>query len=496
MKRRVFAMLLTACLLIGLLPSGASAAELSSADREDIDRLLSVYEWYGENYNCTNAAAVTAKSFHRNLLEAVVVHPSCVYFADYPVTFTEDWRGTDPRGRWKGYSEISAADTDWILKNLFHCTDRDIAVMRNYLSSSEYAYYQNGRYYAFLGGVGGGFYTKNMQVYSYGNLVLVRFDMYNIYGDEFMYRKYAVVGKSTVSGKDYWTLYYLGEKRPSDTGFLDVNDDAFYAPSVAWAVRTGVTTGVNDYSFAPDRSCTRAQAVTLLWRAAGAPAPKSTRCPFTDVSPDAYYYRAMLWAVENGITNGTGRTAFSPNAPCTRAQIVTFLYRAAGSPPVGDGGGNFFDVPRSSYYYHSVLWALANAITQGTDGSHFSPNQTCTRAQMVTFLYRFDANAQYNPQPLPVGWLGTFTASTGERIEVTDVTAKGVTLTHRVLTADGNSYVQNTYTLEFIDPDKTVVTRPYMTSMPELEYIYTLNGDTITLTESFTARVKTFARQP
>ena len=434
MKRRAFAILLTVCLLLGLMPTGASAVELSSADREGIDRLLSVYEWYGKNYNCTNAAAVTDKNFHRNLLEAVVLHPSCVYFADYPVTFTENWRGTDPRGRWKGYSEISSADTDWILKNIFHCTDRDIAAMRNYLASSEYVYYQNGRYYAFLGGVGGGFYTQNMQAYSYGSLLLVRFDMYNIYGNEFMFRKYAVVGKSNVGGRDYWTLYYLDDAMPSDTGFLDVDDGAYYARSVSWALDEGITNGVSDY-------------------------------------------------------------AFAPNAPCTRAQIVTFLYRAAGSPPVGNGGGNFFDVPRNSYYYGPVLWALANAITQGTDGIHFSPDQKCTRGQMVTFLHRFLYNAKIDPQPVPSQWLGVYVADTNERIEVSKVTPEDVTLTHWVLTEKGDSMVHNTFTLKFENAEKTAVSRPYMDAAPELRYIYTLSGDTIVLTESFSTRVKTFVRE-
>ncbi len=495
MKRRAFAILLTVCLLLGLMPTGASAVELSSADREGIDRLLSVYEWYGKNYNCTNAAAVTDKNFHRNLLEAVVLHPSCVYFADYPVTFTENWRGTDPRGRWKGYSEISSADTDWILKNIFHCTDRDIAAMRNYLASSEYVYYQNGRYYAFLGGVGGGFYTQNMQAYSYGSLLLVRFDMYNIYGNEFMFRKYAVVGKSNVGGRDYWTLYYLDDAMPSDTGFLDVDDGAYYAQSVSWALDGGITNGVSDYAFAPNQACTRAQAVTFLWRMAGCPAPKSADCPFRDVSAGAYYYPAMLWAVENGITNGMSATAFAPNAPCTRAQIVTFLYRAAGSPPVGNGGGNFFDVPRNSYYYGPVLWALANAITQGTDGSHFSPNQKCTRAQMVTFLHRFLYNAEIDPQPVNAQWLGVYVADTNERIEVSKVTPEDVTLTHWVLTEKGDSMVHNTFTLKFENAEKTAVSRPYMDAAPELRYIYTLSGDTIVLTESFSTRVKTFVRE-
>ena len=170
--------------------------------------------------------------------------------------------------------------------------------------------------------------------------------------------------------------------------FVDVPASAYYADAVSWAVANGITSGTTATTFSPNASCTRAQAVTFLWRAAGSPEPASTRNPFTDVKSDAYYYKAVLWAVEKGITVGTTDTTFSPNATCTRAQIVTFLWRDSGSEAV-QTAVPFEDVKRGMYYYNAVTWAVKNGITSGTTATTFSPNNDCTRAQIVTFLYRF-----------------------------------------------------------------------------------------------------------
>ena len=169
--------------------------------------------------------------------------------------------------------------------------------------------------------------------------------------------------------------------------FVDVPTDAYYYDAVLWAAENGITGGADATHFAPYASCTRAQAVTFLWRAAGCPAPKSSVNPFTDVAEGSYYYDAVLWAVENGITNGTSDTTFSPNATCTRAQIVTFLWRAE-NMPVADTANPFTDVAADAYYAGAVLWAAENGITGGTTATTFSPNANCTRAQIVTFLYR------------------------------------------------------------------------------------------------------------
>ena len=169
--------------------------------------------------------------------------------------------------------------------------------------------------------------------------------------------------------------------------FTDVPFDAYYQSAVGWAVSHGVTSGVTETTFAPSNHCTRAQAVTFLWRAAGSPAPKSTVNPFVDMKPGAYYYDAVLWAVENGITKGTTDTTFSPNATCSRAQIVTFLWRSQKSPAAGTVNP-FTDVAAGTYYNNAVLWAVEDGITGGTTATTFSPNNNCTRAQIVTFLYR------------------------------------------------------------------------------------------------------------
>ena len=168
--------------------------------------------------------------------------------------------------------------------------------------------------------------------------------------------------------------------------FVDVPYNAYYADAVMWAVKNGVTTGIGDNAFGPNIACTRSQMVTFLWRAAGCPAPRSSGMPFADVPASAYYYDAVLWAVENGITTGDGNNRFSPDAVCTRGQMATFLYRANGSPAVS--GGSFEDVAADAYYADAVTWAVKNGITNGTGGNTFSPNAECTRAQIVTVLYR------------------------------------------------------------------------------------------------------------
>ncbi len=171
------------------------------------------------------------------------------------------------------------------------------------------------------------------------------------------------------------------------SSFVDVPSGSYYEDAVDWAVANGITTGTDAAHFSPDGICTRAQAVTFLWRAAGRPAPESRTMPFTDVPADSYYYDAVLWAVENGITKGTSSTTFSPDDTCTRAQIVTFLWRSEQSPAAGSSNP-FTDVSADAYYADAVLWAVKEAITTGTTRTTFSPDAECTRAQIVAFLWR------------------------------------------------------------------------------------------------------------
>ena len=172
-----------------------------------------------------------------------------------------------------------------------------------------------------------------------------------------------------------------------DDGFRDVAESAYYYNAVEWAVDKGVTEGTGSGKFSPDRACTRGEIVTFLYRAAGCPAPVSEENPFTDVHQGDYYYDAVLWAVEQGITQGTSKTTFSPGTTCTRAQAVTFLYRYFASPTTS-AALSFTDVPASAYYCNAVRWAVSGGITQGTGKNTFRPDKTCTRAEIVTFLYR------------------------------------------------------------------------------------------------------------
>ena len=185
-------------------------------------------------------------------------------------------------------------------------------------------------------------------------------------------------GKVTVSAT------FAPEKTAADY-FADVPANSYYADAVSWAAKTGITGGIGNGLFGPNQPCTRAQIVTFLWRAAGSPEPKAMSS-FADVSTDAYYAKAVAWAVENGITTGTGDGKFSPDATCTRAQSVTFLFRAIGK--LVDSKAEFSDVLTDSYYANAVAWAVENGVTNGIGDGLFGPDNSCTRAQIVTFLYR------------------------------------------------------------------------------------------------------------
>lgn len=178
-------------------------------------------------------------------------------------------------------------------------------------------------------------------------------------------------------------------------GFSDVPQGAYYEDAVDWAVENNITAGTSGMEFSPDETCTRAQAVTFLWRANGQPDAAGNN-PFADVSTSSYYNEAVQWAVANGVTSGTSPNAFKPDAPVTRAQVVTFLYRDAGSPSVS-GSAFFADVPTNAYYTDAVRWAVTQGITAGTSANAFSPDESCTRAQIITFLYRASDDAPEQP---------------------------------------------------------------------------------------------------
>lgn len=182
--------------------------------------------------------------------------------------------------------------------------------------------------------------------------------------------KPAASGSATVSGKP--------------VQFSDVKPDAYYYDAVQWAVQKGIVSGTSENTFSPDKNCTRSQAITILWRAEGSPSPKGQTTPFSDVKSDAFYAKAAAWAAERGVV--TGKT-FEGDKEVTRAQIVTFLYRIAGSPAVSVSS-DFSDVPGDAFYAKAVSWATKQGITSGTGKNTFSPNSVCTRGQIVTFLYK------------------------------------------------------------------------------------------------------------
>ena len=249
----------------------------------------------------------------------------------------------------------------------------------------------------------------NTTTYSYdlkGNLISITEDDGDIYYFEYNDKDLCIKETHVYNDNSYSITYEYDENGnliKSDTNtytyapipqggskssFKDVVATEYYNMPVIWATVTGVTAGIGDNQFAPNQGCTRAQLVSFLWRAAGEPEPETTNSPFTDVqNPSEYYYKAVLWAAENGIAAGVGNNQFAPNQTCTRAQIVSFIYRASGDK-VTYTENPFKDISKEDYFYQAVLWGAANGVVAGTSDTTFSPNQTCTRAQGVSFLYR------------------------------------------------------------------------------------------------------------
>ena len=204
------------------------------------------------------------------------------------------------------------------------------------------------------------------------------------------------VRHSDYDSEEFNAAYPMSEKdyEPSDTPpssedpFTDVEESDYFYDAVLWASQNQITSGTDATHFSPSAPCTRAQAVTFLWRTNGEPEPENPENLFTDIKPDDYFYKAVLWAYENGITTGLNESHFQPNDTVTRKEFVTFLWRAKGKPESDLSENPFSDVPDDSYYKTAVLWAYKNGITTGMDEAHFQPDHECVRAQVVTFLYR------------------------------------------------------------------------------------------------------------
>ena len=189
-------------------------------------------------------------------------------------------------------------------------------------------------------------------------------------------------------GTQLWRRANTENEEPFVNPFVDVHEGDYFYDSVMWAVQNGVTSGTSATTFSPGDVCLRAQALTSLWRAMGSPEPETTVNPFTDVNEGDYFYKAVLWAYENGIAAGVSETEFGPGAVCKRAHVVTFLYKALGEPEVQNGEDPFTDVNEGDYFYNAVLWAVENGVTQGVSADRFAPANDCLRAHIVTFLYQ------------------------------------------------------------------------------------------------------------
>ena len=224
---------------------------------------------------------------------------------------------------------------------------------------------------------------------------------------------------------EHTVTFVVSGKNP----FTDVPSGEYYAESVGWAVNHSpvVTKGTSDTTFSPDDTCTRGQIVTFLWRALGEPEPSSKTNPFADVPSTEYYYKAVLWAVENGVTNGVDPTHFGPDQGCTRGQVVTFMHRAFGLPEPNAAHTLFTDVKEDQYYFKPILWAVENGITNGTSPTTFEPNATCTRGQIVTFLCR---GMVPEPTEFPVNVLGDEFLIYVE--DIFNITDRGTVVTGRV----------------------------------------------------------------
>lgn len=482
MKRSIVAVLLAACLLLNLCPAvfAAENYSYSASDREKIENLLSVFQWYWtDTYSSADPGQYSYGS-PVGILSAIIQNPLAVDYSQYPVAQPDlSWNArTDPLKKWGGYWRFDEAAVDWVLTYVFSLTQTDIASLKAQLDAGvdPYAYRYGGSYYSWPGGVGGCFEAKIVNMTQDEYYYRVTYRLHGGDGDwEDMGLRYAVLSRTEYAGEKYWSLRNNGKTEPaSDMAFLDVSANAYYADDVRWAVNRGIAAGTTALTFAPDDICNRAQAVTFLWRAAGSPVVTPTQS-FVDVPADAWYANAVNWAVANDITGGVGDNRFNPNGICDRAQIITLMYRAAGSPPVYNGVVDFRDVPATQYYYNAVKWAAVNGITNGTGDGYFNPSISCTRGQIAAFLHRAEGTMAARPTS---PWIGTYQAESGETLTVTSVNTTSVKLTARSLSADGSWYeVQETLT---IDSSPFVAWEPWNSGSSAKVYYY-LKSDRITV---------------
>ena len=331
---------------------------------------------YGWNTDIVcNDISYDNNAFWRNALNRIISEGSSLYFIMASGRYTGSRiylvkREYFPTGRFKDSTLYTMNDYWPVWGESFYyniCfSSLDEHGLYLYFNDSQHIFAYN-----ILDGTSQTLHTFNGEGYIYGLVINDNILNYSV-------RKVAD-GSETV----YTLPVLVDEQNP----FVDVTYSAYYCPAVRWGYSENIASGITPTCFSPNNSCTRAQAVSFLWRAAGSPQPESREQSFSDVSPQSYYYDAVQWAVEKGITSGVSDAAFSPDAPCSRAQIVTFLYRLQGEAqqyamPL------FSDVKEDDYFFDAVSWALGNAITNGSSATTFSPQNNCTRGQIITLLYR------------------------------------------------------------------------------------------------------------
>lgn len=402
MKKRILCLVLSMALCLGCLTGVASASTSTvtrgTAEYTALENFLAQLGWWrgSSSYDSEKAATNSPVEYGaKNILEAMLTAGSGYCYNDtlYPGEAREElWYEKDPLGKWESHWKTNAEKVDWILQNIFNCSDSAIATLKSsVLSGSQTIYARGGYYYSQIGGVGGGYTASITDIQPSGGKYLVTYNLKSMY-ETTSQPRYAVVEQKNIGGKNYWSLYYntalqAGQNPVKTGGFFDVKSDAYYCGPVLWAVERGITAGTGLTTFSPDATCTKGQILTFLWRAKGQPEP-SIANPFRDITSSDYYYKAAVWAAEHGLVSGT---AFNAAEPCTRAMTATYLWKLAGSPPAA--GSSFSDVPASADYAEAVAWAVSQGITSGTGNNQFSPSATCTRGQIVTFLYRYIVEA-------------------------------------------------------------------------------------------------------
>lgn len=402
-RRKLLSLLMAFCLCIGVLSLTAQASENAipkgSSNYETLETFLEMFAWWSEDYDA-QVINHAAHPYRSNIMQAMLSEAPCYLDSTYPGPKREDvwdFGGADPLGKFTlAYSKVSVTKVDWVLENIFNCSLSNIAAMKETLDPGK-VYSHDGFYYVEIAGIGGGFEVDIQDITLLEGRYYVTYNLHDVYSNDGWIKHYAILELKNIDGKNYWSLHYLkrladGESpslpvasTPSVSAnkFTDVKQSDYFYNAVHWGVEQGVVSGTGANTFSPQNICSKAQILTLIWRAAGEPASAVSN-PFTDVAVSDYYYKTALWAYEKGMVTGS---TFTGDTPCTRSMAVTYLWQAAGRPAVS-ASTQFTDVNAGSNYAMAVAWAVNNGITSGTGENTFSPNTTCNRGQIVTFLYR------------------------------------------------------------------------------------------------------------